>query len=47
MNTKKRIIGLDFARALAMFGMLLVNFMVITGAETKWSPIFNNFHVTF
>ncbi|MGE7094270.1 hypothetical protein ACQKII_23135 [Lysinibacillus sp. NPDC048646] len=25
--------GLDFARAIAMFGMLIVNFGVITGAE--------------
>ncbi len=47
LNTKKRIIGLDFARALAMFGMLLINFMVITGAEGNGPPIFNNFNVTF
>jgi len=33
MKTKQRIIGYDFARAWAMFGMLIVNFTVITGAE--------------
>ncbi|WP_042473541.1 DUF418 domain-containing protein [Bacillus ndiopicus] len=31
----KRIEGLDAARALAMFGMLIVNFTVITGADTS------------
>ncbi|MDQ0177823.1 putative membrane protein YeiB [Bacillus chungangensis] len=28
----KRIEGLDFARALAMFGMLIVNYTIIMGA---------------
>ncbi|MBE5104873.1 DUF1624 domain-containing protein [Bacillus thuringiensis] len=43
MNTKKRIIGLDFTRAWAMFGMLLVNFMVITGAEGNGPPLLKTF----
>lgn len=34
-KTKGRITGLDFARSLAMFGMFIVNFTVITGAETN------------
>ncbi|KEK25081.1 DUF418 domain-containing protein [Bacillus gaemokensis] len=38
MEIKRRIIGLDFARAWAMFGMLIVNFMVITGAEGNGPP---------
>ncbi|MDM5188435.1 heparan-alpha-glucosaminide N-acetyltransferase domain-containing protein [Bacillus sp. DX4.1] len=38
MEVKKRISGLDFARAWAMFGMLIVNFMVITGAEGNGPP---------
>lgn len=38
MKIKRRIIGLDFARAWAMFGMLIVNFMVITGAEGNGPP---------
>ncbi|EON72542.1 hypothetical protein H131_10393 [Lysinibacillus sphaericus OT4b.31] len=33
VHASQRIEGLDFARALAMFGMLVVNFGVITGAE--------------
>ncbi|MEB2282748.1 heparan-alpha-glucosaminide N-acetyltransferase domain-containing protein [Lysinibacillus xylanilyticus] len=33
----KRIEGLDFARALAMFGMLIVNFKIIMGATGKGS----------
>ncbi|GGF68866.1 membrane protein [Paenibacillus albidus] len=33
----KRVEGLDFARALALFGMLIVNFAVITGVEGKGS----------
>ena len=37
---KNRIEGLDFARALAMFGMLLMNFVVVTGAKGNGSPIF-------
>lgn len=32
-HVSKRVEGLDFARALAMFGMLVVNFGVITGAD--------------
>ncbi|MEH6945439.1 DUF418 domain-containing protein, partial [Bacillus sp. JJ722] len=32
-SQSKRIEGLDFARALAMFGMLIVNYTVIMGAE--------------
>ncbi|WP_141537627.1 DUF418 domain-containing protein [Bacillus wiedmannii] len=47
MNTKKRIIGLDFARAWAMFGMLLVNFMVITGAEGNGPPFLITFMSLF
>ncbi|HDX9611310.1 heparan-alpha-glucosaminide N-acetyltransferase domain-containing protein [Bacillus toyonensis] len=47
MNTKKRIIGLDFARAWAMFGMLLVNFMVITGAEGIGPPLLKTFMSLF
>ncbi|PEC20462.1 hypothetical protein COM96_19770 [Bacillus cereus] len=47
VNTKKRIIGLDFARALAMFGMLLVNFMVITGAEGNGPPFLITFMSLF
>ncbi|PAW41728.1 hypothetical protein COE03_08840 [Bacillus thuringiensis] len=47
LNTKKRIIGLDFARALAMFGMLLVNFMVITGAEGNGPPFLITFMSLF
>ena len=31
----KRIEGLDFARALAMFGMLIVNFKIIMGATGR------------
>lgn len=31
----ERIIGIDVARSLAMFGMLIVNYSVITGAEAK------------
>lgn len=38
MEIKRRIIGLDFARAWAMFGMLIVNFMVITRAEGNGPP---------
>jgi len=33
LKSNARIIGLDFARAWAMFGMLVVNFVVITNAE--------------
>ncbi|MFK3937517.1 DUF418 domain-containing protein [Alkalihalobacillus sp. NPDC078783] len=33
-----RIEGLDFARALAMFGMLVMNFMVSTGAQGNGAP---------
>ncbi|TQR36961.1 DUF418 domain-containing protein [Lysinibacillus sphaericus] len=33
----KRIEGLDFARALAMFGMLIVNFKIIMGATGRGS----------
>lgn len=33
-----RIEGLDFARALAMFGMLVVNFTVVTGAQGNGAP---------
>ncbi|QWG30896.1 DUF1624 domain-containing protein [Bacillus mycoides] len=47
MKTKKRIIGLDFARAWAMFGMLLVNFMVITGAEGNGPPLLKTFMSLF
>ncbi len=47
VNTNKRIIGLDFARALAMFGMLLVNFMVITGAEGNGPPFLITFMSIF
>lgn len=31
----ERIIGIDVARSLAMFGMLIINYSVITGAEGK------------
>ncbi|WP_412459209.1 DUF418 domain-containing protein [Alkalihalobacillus trypoxylicola] len=34
-----RIEGLDFARALAMFGMLVMNFMVVTGAQGNGAPL--------
>ncbi|OMC82009.1 DUF418 domain-containing protein [Viridibacillus sp. FSL R5-0888] len=34
-KTIRRITGLDFARSLAMFGMFIVNFTVITGAGTN------------
>ncbi|MBK3494723.1 DUF418 domain-containing protein [Viridibacillus sp. YIM B01967] len=34
-KTQARITGLDLARSLAMFGMFIVNFSVITGAETN------------
>nr|WP_306981079.1 heparan-alpha-glucosaminide N-acetyltransferase domain-containing protein [Alkalicoccobacillus murimartini] len=37
--SKNRIEGLDFARALAMFGMLLMNFVVVTGAKGNGSPM--------
>ncbi len=47
VNTQKRIIGLDFARAWAMFGMLLVNFMVITGAEGNGTPFLITFMSLF
>lgn len=47
MKSKKRIIGLDFARAWAMFGMLLVNFMVITGAEGNGPPLLKTFMSLF
>lgn len=47
MKTKKRIFGLDFARAWAMFGMLLVNFMVITGAEGNGPPLLKTFMTLF
>lgn len=33
VEASKRLIGLDFARAWALFGMLIVNFIVITNAE--------------
>ncbi|WP_152970641.1 DUF418 domain-containing protein [Bacillus sp. FJAT-28004] len=33
MEASRRLIGLDFARAWALFGMLIVNFIVITNAE--------------
>ena len=32
-QVKKRIIGYDFARALAVFGMVVVNFKIVMGAE--------------
>jgi uncharacterized membrane protein len=32
---KQRIIGYDFARALAVFGMVVVNFVVVMGAEAN------------
>ncbi len=47
VNTNKRIIGLDFARAWAMFGMLLVNFMVITSAEENGPPFLITFMSLF
>jgi len=36
-NDDRRIEGLDFARALAMLGMFIVNFGVITGSTTNGS----------
>lgn len=30
---KKRVIGYDLARALAVFGMVIVNFKIVMGAE--------------
>lgn len=36
MTSTKRIIGIDIARALAIFGMIIVNFKVVLG-ETGWS----------
>ncbi|WP_054707123.1 DUF418 domain-containing protein [Bacillus sp. JCM 19041] len=42
MNNKmsnNRIEGLDLARALAMFGMILVNFMIVTGAKGNGHPL--------
>ena len=30
---KKRVIGYDLARALAIFGMVIVNFKIVMGAE--------------
>ncbi len=32
-NTQPRLLGLDFARALAVFGMVLVNFKIVMGAS--------------
>ncbi len=32
---KKRVIGYDLARALAVFGMVIVNFKIVMGAEQK------------
>lgn len=37
INNNRRIEGLDFARALAMLGMFIVNFGVITGSTTNGS----------
>ncbi|TSB47771.1 DUF418 domain-containing protein [Alkalicoccobacillus porphyridii] len=37
-QSKNRVEGLDFARALAMFGMLVMNFMVVTGAQGNGAP---------
>ena len=34
----KRIIGYDLARALAVFGMVIVNFKIVMGATTKGAP---------
>lgn len=36
--SNSRIEGLDFARALAMFGMMVMNFMVVTGAQGNGAP---------
>ncbi|WP_336636511.1 DUF418 domain-containing protein [Lysinibacillus fusiformis] len=36
-DDEQRIEGLDFARALAMFGMFIVNFGVVTGSTTNGS----------
>ena len=32
-HSRKRIVGYDFARALAIFGMVIVNFKIVMGAE--------------
>jgi uncharacterized membrane protein YeiB len=37
MPTRSRIEGLDLARALAVFGMVVVNFKIVLGAETAGS----------
>ncbi|GAF12498.1 membrane protein [Bacillus sp. JCM 19045] len=38
-----RMEGLDLARALAMFGMILVNFMIVTGAKGNGHPLLVGF----
>jgi uncharacterized membrane protein YeiB len=35
---KQRIIGYDLARALAIFGMVVVNFKIVMGAEQNGPP---------
>jgi uncharacterized protein len=42
-ETQPRLLGLDFARALAVFGMVLVNFKIVMGADaagTDWMAQF-------
>ena len=33
LRSRKRIVGYDFARALAIFGMVIVNYKIVMGAE--------------
>lgn len=40
-KTKKRIVGIDVARALAIIGMIIVNFKMVLGQEgNKWAELF-------
>lgn len=43
IETKKRIIGIDIARALAIIGMIIVNFKMVLGQEgNEWVKLFVN-----
>lgn len=43
MNKSSRIEGFDFARAFAIFGMMLVNYKIIFTKGCEWNLFFNDF----
>lgn len=43
MNKSSRIEGFDFARAFAIFGMMLVNYKIVFTKGCEWNLFFNDF----